>query len=338
MEDCRLPLEILDQIIASIPPRDSTVAFAASHTVTKTLLSCLRVCKAFVAPSLKALYGRCLYIDSAWRLQRLLRSYDSTGSSYRRDLDLERLRKHASTSLFLEPFTEDTIAEPPVVFDVELLLARLAAKLTRLVIDMPLRSAYPPDPNDRDSDSDDAYNPSLRPALRSAFSRLVALEEFTSVRDELYLSTTTPSNYSNEPPLWCDWPRLHKLALYGVDIEFDAPYLSRAPSLRNLVLTRPDGVEELSDLILGLPNATKVSIVNTRREHLPEHRWGLPTKSDCTRAFLVPRRGDRSSSSNTMLEVICLNSCRSGPTDPDDVVTFCQNWVKAQALSGLLWG
>lgn len=128
---------------------------------------------------------------------------------------------------------------------------------------MPLRSYYP--------DEQGAQN--LRSLLRQAFISLHAIEEFVSVRDELYLSTILPRDFSLEPPVWTFWKRLRKLALYNLalDEELDG-FINAMPELQVIVLTRPDMGEDLNERSREWNVGLRVVVVNTWRDHIDMYR------------------------------------------------------------------
>ncbi|KAI5268173.1 hypothetical protein E4T47_07841 [Aureobasidium subglaciale] len=123
---------------------------------------------------------------------------------------------------------------------------------------MPLRSHYP----------EDDRTETLRPLLRQGFRKLVELEEFASVRDELYLAYWNP-DFNHIPNVQEDededdededddddehqedhiitdffpsyWPKLKHLALYNPIFDtFFMDAISHLPHLQNLVLSRRD--------------------------------------------------------------------------------------------------
>src|ERR1700733_9991989 len=192
---CRLPTELLLHIIDSLIPSNPPVAFPASHIVTRTLLKLCLVSKTIHYAAIRLLFAHCVYIDSPDRLRLLQRTLvdhhleRAFGSKIpwqspldRDDSDSNLETRHENTpksfisSLFLAPFPDDTIDSPEIAPLVLGLCTTIGHYLTRLVIDIPLRSLRP---------EDDTNN--VRPFLRAAFQEFVALEEFVSIRDELYL-------------------------------------------------------------------------------------------------------------------------------------------------------
>ena len=264
-----LPYELLSHVVQYLRPIGSPVAIPASHASTKALLSLTLVSSTLHCLALPYLYNHCLYIDSPVRLKLLLRTLSKYGQTVRRkrmsDGRVSRrlvgpytfdLKPIVLRSLYLAPFTGVTIDELPVANMIASLFELLSPSLTRLVIDMPLRSVCL---------NKDVHNiPAL---LRQAFRRLTALEEFTSARDALHLDEgTVPLHSSIQKPLiWSLWPRLTRLALYELNIHSPAleKSISKIQSLEVIVLTRDDGDQRIlaSGLARVLP-LKRVLLVN----------------------------------------------------------------------------
>lgn len=255
----RLPLEIILEVINSFFWADDKAILAPCHETTKTLLALARVCRSIRPIASELLYRHCVYIDSEERLMKLcqtvlLPTQDSTAPS-------KNIAK-----LFLSPFTgaaksvsannvsaeatatqrddasDSSTPSPPIdsplddlstATAVRDLLTAVAPTLRSLVIDMPLRSLYP----------EDDHN-GVRPILRAAFSALTGLENFVSVRDELFLNTTEARD---EPEVWATlWPKLQCLALYNLDLGAEGIWnqLANLPCLQAAVFGRADGYGE----------------------------------------------------------------------------------------------
>src|SRR5277367_3130474 len=221
---CRLPTELLLHTIDSLIPSNPPVAFPASHIVTRTLLKLCLVSKTIHYAAIRLLFAHCVYVDSPDRLRLLQQTLvdhhleRAFGSRIPRQLPLDRdlpdfnlETRHENTSkpfinsLFLAPFPDDTIDSPEIAQLVLGLCTTIGHYLTRLVIDIPLRSLRP---------EDDPNN--VRPFLQAAFQELVALEEFVSTRDELFRDVTKRDR--EHPAVWSAWPNLKRLALYNVDV------------------------------------------------------------------------------------------------------------------------
>lgn len=366
----QLPPEVLQLIISHVPRlehdgdiTDDAFAFSASHIITRTLRSCLTVCKATTATSVEQLHLYCLHIDSSWRLRALIRSYDSQTPLPGRSLNATQLRRNASTSMFLKPFTLDTIDEASVVTSISQIFRILDKNLRRLIIDMPLRSYYPGEPRGQN----------LRMSLRNAFLSLSALEEFVSVRDELYLSTRIPSDYQIEPPVWAKWTKLRRLALYNLDLGEDWSDVIRAmPHLQTIMLTRADFEDGRHLPCHTWPSTLHIGIVNTFRDHSKSHQEGLnrPIPEPFSGSSTIQRHcstagwTDRSKPELPALYYICVDGRslvkqdRSGRQgQPSSIsqgrssnnwaahdlggtfndIQVCQEWVKQRALRGDLW-
>jgi hypothetical protein len=247
-----LPVEILDRIIWFTIPDHNYLAYPATHSTTKTLLALLTVSRATSRAAKPLLYTHCLYVDTPWRLDSLL-----TASLARSDSPISMSCIH---SLYLAPFPGRTIRDRKIISQITELFTLLGPSLKRLVINMPLRSHYPiEDTIER-----------LRPILREGFEQLVHLEEFSSVKDELYLAYWNPEAYEIpeadlDPELgsdlyerhlehWLDdfmferWPKLRCLALYNRMLQYSfRQAIGRMPMLERVVLSRPDVDEGFFD-------------------------------------------------------------------------------------------
>lgn len=171
----RLPTEILLRIIESTA-NDSVIAYPACHVVTRTLNSWISVSKSVTKVASRELRRHCLYIDRSWHLSSLLGlilTRNREGSTHLGPLSMP------VEKLYLSPFSSNDLNEPSVVADISRLFILIGPSLQRLVIDMPLRSHYP----------EDDVNTQLRPILRNAFQHLTSVQDFVSVKDELYLQT-----------------------------------------------------------------------------------------------------------------------------------------------------
>jgi hypothetical protein len=239
-----LPVEILNRIIWFTIPDRNYLAYPASHSTTKTLLAFLTVSRATSRAAKILLYTHCLYIDASWRLDSLL---STSLAKLDPPISLSRIQ-----NLYLAPFPGHTIRDRRIVSQVTELFTLLSPSLKRLVINMPLRSHYP---------GDDAIE-KLRPILRKGFEQLIHLEEFSSVKDELYLAWWDPEvtdvpnvqddlNDDDGSEHWLNdfmfenWTQLRYLALYNCDLN-DAFKLALASMsmLERVVLSRPDQGEE----------------------------------------------------------------------------------------------
>ena len=319
----QLPVELLEMIIENITPPGTSLALPASDITTQTLYSCLTVSKATFNRTLELLYSKCLYINNQQRLHALLKSFQS--GCFALDLKIA-----ASTSMFLAPFTGDTINEPKVVEDLYNLFDILGNSVRRMVIDMPLRSAYPDRREGRE----------IRVPLRNAFRKLMALEEFTSVRDEQYLSTIMPKANDIEPPVWTRWPALRKLALYNVDISEDLlKNANRLHSIKTLILIRPDGMEDLGPLREALTPATTIVIVNTWESHLPAQRRWIGKAIEAGQRQRITHSEIQYSYTRDIAHVkaVCVSEIALNGGHDAQHIYQCQDWIKAEALSGTLW-
>ncbi|KAH0020089.1 hypothetical protein KCU78_g6579, partial [Aureobasidium melanogenum] len=251
-----LPVELLDHIISFTIPDLDYLAYPASHPTTKTLLALCMVSKATNRTAKTLLYTHCLYIDKPWRLDLLLtKSFSQSDFS----IPVSRIE-----TLYLSPFSGDTIRERKVVTQIAELFTFLGPSLKRLVIDMPLRSHYP----------EEDITDQLRPVLRRGFEQLVHLEEFCSVKDELYLAYWDPTSSQQAHDdevndfMFEKWPKLRHLALYNQMLDSDfTSALARMPNLEKVVLPRPDyELDEMawsSDMAFLFGDRIQFTVVNT---------------------------------------------------------------------------
>ena len=164
----------------------------------------------------------------------------------------------------------------------------------------------------------------------------MAMEEFTTLRDELYLSTTFPRN-EIEHPVWSRWPNLKKLALYNVDISYDLLLnVGRVRALKTLVLTRPDGMESLR---VSLTPATTIIIVNVWDDHQPAQRRWLRRAMDVKPKQRIVRSDLQWSYTRDIAhaKAVCVSEIDLYGGFNASHIYDCQDWVKQEALSGTLW-
>jgi hypothetical protein len=329
-----LPNELWSLITDFVGPTGSPVALPAHHEITRTLLSLTQVSISLRSLAIPLLYRHCLYVDSPPRLEQLLRTLQSHSDAWRTQ-NHEAWRKQTPKhlhpcifdlrpailkSLYIAPFVDDTIENIPVVELISSLFELLAPSLSRLVIDMPLRSLYP---------EDDYHD--IRPKVREAFEKLTAVEEFTSARDELYLATREwdDLNRFREIPVWSTWPKLKRLALYNVDMESEGFFngLRQLGNIETLVFTRPDGEQDAPASIIRLLSSLKqLLLVNVRGFHTITPIVGG------TSALYQRREGVASREAEIVWIDVPLLSRHN-----DDPVEACQEWTRDSALSGVLW-
>lgn len=347
----RLPTELLYNIIECLIPSSPPIAFSASHIVTRTLLNLCLVSKTICHAAIRCLFAHCVYIDSPERLKLLQqtlidhhqgRAFAENISQRSRlkegcsDRNIDAYLKSGPTSLikslFLAPYPDDTIDSPEIAPLILRLCTTLGAQLTHLVIDIPLRSLYPEDDTNH-----------VRPFLRAAFSQLVALEEFVSTRDELYLDVTRREPGLREQQVWSRWPNLKRLALYNVDLSSDCFIrdIQRCKNLTHLVLTRSDGLEEpisSLDSVLGTPpplqrscDLRRVSIVNTAEGH-----WYAPAFSFLEWEHCFVGKVWNGVPGGCRVQIVKISVPVPVGREEDDI-EVCQEWVREAAIQGTLW-
>ena len=214
-----LPIELVLDIINCYTPAPD-VLLNASHPTTKTLLSFTLVCHETRRVANRLLRQHCVYLDSQKRLQSYLQVIPKR----------PELRK--VTSLYLAPFDED-IDDLPLCSSVRDLLCHASETLTKLIINIPLRTCYP----------DDGPHYAVRKALREGFESLVNLEEFVSVQDELFIDLW----HMEHAVVWTRWPKLKRLALYNPDMDEEFwRHVAQHPSLETLALMNVDSIEQVN--------------------------------------------------------------------------------------------
>lgn len=221
-----LPLELLIQIIESVPPnRDALLP--PSSIATKTLISLTRVSRAVYRPATMVLRQQCMYIDSSRRLGDLLLCMRRFVPSLDPGLQLRHI-----TSLYLAPFGS-SLDDQPTAMWVRELLCEVCVTLRRLVISMPFSTINP---------WDDHLN--VRSILRQGLSQL-NLEEFASIGDY-----PTLSGAGGSTDIWRLWPRLQRLMLFGVPLESHWLWwdIATLEHLGHVVLVRPRQTETRVDV------------------------------------------------------------------------------------------
>ncbi|TID20277.1 hypothetical protein E6O75_ATG07737 [Venturia nashicola] len=223
-----LPTEMILQIVDNLVPRQPLrpVAIDARDVRTRALCSLLTVSRAVHSVAKRHLWTSCMHIDSPHRLELLLRSLNEPPFSFE--------PSPLIANLYLSPY-HGNIENPTTARHILDLFSIIGPSLKRLVSNIPLRSLYPEEDMNL-----------VRPVLRKAHMKLVNLEEFTSVTDELFLATK-PDHWNNEPELdvWTLWPNLRRLALYNVLVsEKWADSIKTMTHLETLALTRADGLAQ----------------------------------------------------------------------------------------------
>lgn len=353
----KLPLELIFHIISSLLGDQRTILHP-SHSATKALLSFTLVCRATYPVASNYLRQHCVYINNDRRLRDLIYCAESTGGRIRGRHNATPVDPSTSlpllsdttplrpiTALHLAPFRGSIDDQPTAIWTREL-FCLIHPHVTRLVIDIPLRSLYPA-----------GDHLSVRKTLREAFSLLTGIEEFVSVRDELYLDILEPDwRTEMEVQVWTLWPRLRRLALYNVDAnDHFWRAVRRMRSLETVVITRADSLE--------------VSCIKTGYLSTVSTDTGTGAGDGETTTTEVQAEGrntDGDFESPRPLKVVIVNIENHQPgniagrwkwdkVDPGHIVKImkynvptsfygdespidlCQEWVKTAALNGKIW-
>ncbi|KAL1608387.1 hypothetical protein SLS60_003328 [Paraconiothyrium brasiliense] len=297
LKPMHLPLELVLNVITCSLPKPN-VLLRPAHPITQLLLQFTLVCHETRRVANRALREHCVYISSEARLCSLLLVIPSARP------DLRQI-----TALFLAPFSE-TIDDQPTATWIRELFNYTCTTLRRLIIDIPLRSVYP----ERD-------HLGVRNILREGFQRLEHLEEFVSVRDELFLDLHW---HGGEPAFWTNWPKLRRLAIYN-----PASHPSfwrdvgKMSNLETLVMTRADGLRDYdikTQYFRHCNRPLKVLLVNIDSQQM---RFGNFRRGKWDNADPKKRMTIMTYSIPLFMD--------------DDPIEVCQDYVRIGAEHGTLW-
>ncbi|CRG91071.1 hypothetical protein PISL3812_08119 [Talaromyces islandicus] len=344
-----LPTEILLLIVDGVVNKsDKNLVYAANDPITTTLFNLALTCRALRLRATQLLYSRCLHIDSDWRLNCLMRTLsDESLDIGAKNSILAKATSNPTLGLFLAPFPGDDLDQPEIVKQIIELFDIFAPYLTQLAIDMPLRSMWA---------EEDHHN--IRPSLRRAFEGLSELEQFSSIRDELFLRLEPSGRSERQPLVWAMcWPKLRRLSLYNPDISSEnfLRALWSCPGLENVVLTRSDGLvdpapdpflrPESESYVSALPGPSKkleMKFINNaegnnyyRRDY---HDCAIDPTSDERRAIDVIRLKvtERFKPRYYQFPAVVTVPQYHQQAYADEI-EMCQEWVKSYVLNGRLW-
>ncbi|KAH6996045.1 hypothetical protein BKA56DRAFT_144794 [Ilyonectria sp. MPI-CAGE-AT-0026] len=367
----RFPTEILLMVVESLVPRNSDEIYPPYHPVTKSLVAFTRVCRATNPPASKLLWQFCLYINSKTRAASFAASLKST--------PLEKIfSTHLPARLFLRPFRSESergrarplpvdaiepdqetsprssstssaslpthtylsvspLEDVPTAIIVRDILFTLAPILRSLVIDMPLRTLYP------------YYDKGgVRPILRDAFEALVNLEDFVSIRDELFLAI---DDEQDEPEVWAEcWPKLRRLALYNPNMDMGGDIwvdMARLPHLELGIFARADmhGIDgftvkhEWVNAVLGTRKRARLDLDPQRDPRAISLVFleDFYSSVDFSDSAYTPEALDPNHCVDIrVLKVPEEESHMTSYGEPNPIAS-CQSWLKARAAKGTLW-
>lgn len=298
LKPMHLPLELVLNIITCSLPTSPNVLLRPAHPITQLLLQFTLVCRETRRVANRALRQHCVYLSSERRLSSFLLAIPTRP-------DLRQI-----TALFLAPFNESIDNQPTATWIREL-FGFTAPTLKRLIIDIPLRSVDP----ERD-------HLGVRKILREGFERLENLEEFVSVRDELFLDVNW---HGGESAFWTKWPKLRRLAVYNPSTHPSFwRDVAKMANLETIVMTRADGLREYdikAQYFRHCNRPLKVLLINIdgqqmRYGNFRRNKWdAVDSKKTMTiMAYSIPLFMD------------------------DDPIDVCQDYVRIGAEHGTLWG
>lgn len=340
-----LPTEILLLIVDSVVKRSgTTLVYAANDPVATTLFNLALTCRALRLRATQLLYSRCLYIDSEWRLNCVMRTLsDRSLNTGAKNSILVKATANPSLGLFLAPFPGDDLDRPEIVKQIIELFDILAPYLRRLAIDMPLRSMW----------AEEDYN-NIRPSLRRAFEGLSKLEEFSSIRDELFLRLEPAGRPERQPPIWAMcWPKLRRLSLYNPDISSEnfLRALWSCPGLENVVLVRSDGIDAVvPDFFLRPGSESYVSalpgpsqklelkfINNAEGNEYYDHMYrDMSSEAMNPIAVIREKVAKRDTSRYREFPAVVTVPKRYEQVHSGEI-EMCQEWIKCNVINGRLW-
>jgi hypothetical protein len=297
LKPMHLPLELVLNVITCSLPKPN-VLLRPAHPITQLLLQFTLVCHETRRVANRALRDHCVYLSSEVRLSSLLLAIPNARP------DLSQI-----TALFLAPFGE-TIDDQPTATWIRELLQYTCTTLKRLIIDIPLRSVDP----ERD-------HLGVRNILREGFERLEHLEEFVSVRDELFLNLYW---HGGEPAFWTKWPKLRRLAVYNAASHPSFwRDVAKMANLETIVMTRADGLREYdikSQYFRHCNKPLKVLLINIDSQQM---RYGNFRRGNWDAAD--PKK---------LMTIMTYNIPLFMDDDPIEV---CQDYVRIGAEHGTLW-
>jgi hypothetical protein len=299
LKPMHLPIELVLNVITCSLPKYPNVILAPSHPITQLLLAFTLVCHETRRVANRYLLQHCVYLCSESSLRSFLLQVPT------------RPELCNAPSILLSPFGS-SLDDQPTAQWVRELFNYTCTSLKRLVIDIPLRSLYP------ENDHLD-----VRRILREGFGRLENLEDFVSVKDELFLDTV---HHGGETPVWRSWPKLKKLALYNVDADPDFWRNVAKSQVEVLVLTRADGLREFNikaQYFEHTKRPIKVMLVNVEQDQV---RFGN-----------MRRFGWNAADPHKKMTIMTYNVPTLYAEEEENPVEICQDYVRAGAENGTLW-
>ena len=326
----QLPIEIVQRIVECVIPKNPPVAFDRKNTVTKTLLSFSRTCKATSVLATSLLLQHCLYIDHEDQLEAIVQMLESDNAQLAMCAG-DFKKSGVGLYLYLNP--ESTAEDEALAALITPLFEHLSPYIRRLVLD--------------EGDLDCRGEPPVETSysLREALTLMPMLEEFSCDEDFTNFHCNSEMHQCHqycESEGWSGLPRLRRLALCFTSLRddcFDAA-LKTHRGLEHLVLAAPrdlhDSCRETCFRQGGL-NIKRLTVVDDH-ESTP-YNWGdwlMPEESsqphNSTKLQLEVHGEGRAQQEASVLEAgVAL---RSISLPHEDV--WC-TFVVRHALAGTLW-
>ncbi|PWY86073.1 MFS general substrate transporter [Aspergillus heteromorphus CBS 117.55] len=344
-----LPPEIIQLIIEYTIPPNPPVAFPMFSGEVDTLVSLTFVSRFTRQIARRLLTNHCLLIDEERLLQEVLDCQPPdlvSSNSAERGVHIQ---KNMAAGLVLALVDAE---KPTVAKQIDQLSFYLCRRLTRLVIDLPLRFYHP------------QLDDKVRSTLREAFLRLTQLEEFCSATDDLCLDTKrlplvweVPSAQLEEddyePAVWSLWPRLRRLALCEVDVtsmQFLGG-LRRCSNLTHLVLVAPSNLDRATrsgwqgpgflpslERLLVVDSADEFEMVGGK-DNLGWETGFVQQLFQCHQSRQQADQGDPSKDEKDMsFESLVTKIAFPVPAHrkgDDDII--CHGWLLDASIDGTIW-
>ncbi|KAF8645663.1 hypothetical protein AX16_007659 [Volvariella volvacea WC 439] len=221
------------------------------------------------------------------------------------------------TSICFGPYAEDVELSQENLHRLADIITAIQPSIRRICLDRDFRLYRP----------DDDLPHGKRALIRRALEGCHFLEEFSSIRCELYL---TDEELNPDPVCWPNWRNLQRLALYNVDVSAKITRLiSELPCLTHLIFCNPDWNDSDGDNILLPLNTEEGSLrrlIFAYRVGNWSRLWQRSELFGRVKAMGPPKRA-----SLEILEVEVQED------DEDGESYDFQDYIRDQVLGGSVW-